>query len=386
MADKRDYYEVLGVAKGASDDEIKKAYRKQAKKYHPDLNPDNKASEASFKEVSEAYEILSDSTKKARYDQYGHAGVDPSYGAGQGGAGFGGFGGFGGSDFGDLGDIFSDFFGGGFGGRTNNSNAPRRGRDIHINLTISLHEACKGVKKTVEISVNESCEDCSGSGAKKGTNASTCPDCAGHGQVRVQQRTPFGNIATTRTCTRCNGKGKVIDTPCPSCSGSGIKRKNKKVEIAIPAGIDDGQTLQIRQQGDSGTNGGGKGDLNVTITVRPDILFTRKGYDIWCDIPITFAQAVLGDEITVPTIDGKVKYQIKPETQPGTVFRLKGKGVQHLHSRAKGDQYVQVQIEVPTELSKQQKDALKNFESLVNDKQYKKRAGFLDKLKMNFKD
>lgn len=387
MAEKRDYYEVLGINKGANDDEIKKAYRKLAKKYHPDLNPDDKKAEASFKEVSEAYEVLSDSNKKARYDQFGHAGVDPSYGANQGG-GYGGFGGF--NDFGgfggfqDLGDIFSDIFGGFGGGRTSNPNAPRRGQDIHINLTISFQEACKGVKKTVEISINDVCEECSGSGAKKGTNPTTCSECGGRGQVRVQQRTPFGNISSTRTCTKCNGKGKTISDPCPNCNGTGRKKVNKRIDIQVPAGIDDGQTLQLRQQGDGGANGGPRGDLNVTITVRPDAIFTRKGYEIWCQIPVTYTQAVLGAEIIVPTIDGKVKYTLHEGTQPGTVFRLKGKGVQHLNSRAKGDQYVEVQIEIPVELSKQQKEKLLEYDKLINENQYKKRKGFFEKMNKHF--
>lgn len=387
MADeKRDYYEVLGVQKGAGDDEIKKAYRKEAKKYHPDLNPDNKEAEKKFKEVNEAYEVLSDSTKKARYDQYGHAGVDPNFGAGGGGFG-GGFGG--GMDFGDLGDIFEGFFGGGFGGgsgRRPNPNAPRRGGDLHTSCTISFFEACKGVKKTIEITKQDACPECGGTGSEKGHDPQSCSECGGSGQVRVTQRTPLGAISTSRACTKCNGSGRIITHPCPKCTGGRV-RKSSKFEIQIPAGIDDGQTLSVRGQGDSGLNGGPAGDLQVTINVRPDTLFRRDGYDIWCEIPLTYSQAVFGDELTVPTIDGKVKYTIAEGTQPGTVFRLKSKGVQNLNGRGRGDQYVEVTVEVPKGLNKTQKDILRSFDDALsqdNNKQYEKRKGFFDKLKDMF--
>ncbi|WMJ22482.1 molecular chaperone DnaJ [Paludicola sp. MB14-C6] len=379
---KRDYYEVLGVQKGANDDEIKKAYRKEAKKYHPDLNPDNKEAERKFKEVNEAYEVLSDSQKRARYDQFGHAGVDPNFGAG--GAGAGGFGG--GFDFGDLGDLFEGFFGGGFGGssRRANPNAPRRGNDLHTSYTIGFFDACKGVKKDIEIAKMDSCPDCHGSGAQAGTQAQTCPECGGSGQVRVTQRTPLGAISTSKTCTRCSGKGKIINNPCTKCGGNGRVRVTKKISVDIPAGIDDGQTIALRGQGDNGINGGPAGDLNITITVRPDTLFRRDGYDIWCEIPVTYMQAVFGDELTVPTIDGKVKYTIPEGTQPGTVFRLRGKGVQRLNGRGNGDQFVEVTVEVPKGLNKTQKDALKSFEESLTDKQYEKRKGFFDKIKDMF--
>lgn len=378
-ADKRDYYEVLGVQKGASEDEIKKAYRKEAKKYHPDLNPDNAEAEKKFKEVNEAYEVLSDSQKRGRYDQFGHAGVDPNFGAG----GSGGFGGFGGGfDFGDLGDIFEGFFGGST--RRANPNAPRRGGDLHTSCTISFFEACKGVKKEVEVGKMEECSDCHGSGAKAGTQPQTCPECNGQGQVRVTQRTPLGAISTTRTCSNCNGKGKIVKDPCSKCSGNGRVRTTKKVEVPIPAGIDDGQVVVVRGQGDSGINGGSAGDLNITINVRPDPLFRREGYDIWCEIPLTYMQAVFGDELIVPTIDGKVKYTIPEGTQPGTVFRLRGKGVTKLQGRGTGDQYVEVTVEVPKGLSKSQKEALKAFEDTLNEKQYEKRKGFFDKIKDMF--
>ncbi len=377
--DKRDYYEVLGVQKGANDDEIKKAYRNLAKKHHPDLNPDNKEAERKFKEAAEAYEVLSDSAKRSKYDQFGHAGVDPNFGAGGGGAyGAGGF------DFTDLGDIFEGFFGGGFGSssRRANPNAPRRGNDLHTSYTISFFEACKGVKKSIDVSRLQTCDSCNGGGSEKGHDTQTCSDCSGSGQIRVTQRTPLGAIQTSKACPKCNGKGKIITNPCRKCSGSGRTRNSTKIDVSIPAGIDDGQTLAVRGQGDGGLNGGPAGDLNVTINVRPDALFKRDGYDIWCEIPLTYSQAVFGDELTVPTIDGKVKYTIAEGTQPGTVFRLKGKGVQNLNGRGRGDQYVEVTVEVPKGLNKAQKDALKNFDALLTDeKQYEKRKGFFDKIK-----
>ncbi len=383
MADKRDYYEVLGVSKGCSDDELKKAYRKMAKQYHPDLNPDDKASEAKFKEVSEAYEVLSDSDKKARYDQFGHAGVDPSYGGGGGAGGYGGF-----SGFGDVGDIFESFFGGGFGGfggsRAQNPNAPRRGQDIRANIIIDFMDACKGKKTEIRINRMETCSDCHGSGAAAGTSAKTCPDCNGTGTIKVGQRTPLGVISTSKTCPHCNGKGKLIEKPCPKCSGAGRTRVASTREFEIPAGIDDGQTLQLSGQGDAGTNGGPSGDLNVTVTVRPDPIFEREGYDIRTEIPITYTQATLGDEIIVPTIDGKVKYAVGEGTQTGTVFRLKGKGVKKLNRADRGDQYVKVIVEVPSNLSKKQKDLLHEFEASLGETNYQKRKSFFDKIKESF--
>ncbi len=383
MAEKRDYYEVLGVQKGCSEDELKKAYRKLAKKYHPDLNPGDKEAEMKFKEVNEAYEVLSDADKRARYDQFGHAGVDPNYGAGDPG-GAGGFGGFGGFDFGDIGDIFEGFFGGGMGSRRANPNAPRQGGDLSANVTISFMDACKGCKQTVTVTRQETCGHCHGNGCEPGTSPKTCPDCGGTGQVRVQQRTPFGAISSTRTCSRCGGRGKIIDTPCKTCSGSGRTRKTSRVEINIPAGIDDGQTLLLRGQGDSGINGGPAGNLNVTVSVRPDPIFDRQGYDIWCEVPITYAQAVLGDSIEVPTIDGKVRLEVKEGTQPGTNMRLRGKGVQRLQQSGRGDQYVKLIIEVPTNLDRKQKDQLHAFEKSLSDRNYQKRKGFFDKIKDMF--
>lgn len=380
LPEKRDYYEVLGVSKGCSDDELKKAYRKYAKQYHPDLNPGDKEAEAKFKEVNEAYEILSDKEKRARYDQFGHAGVDPSYGGGAGPAyGAGGF------DFGDIGDIFDSFFGGGFGfggsTRTRDPNAPIRGNNVNISIALSFMEAVKGCKKDITVPRLEECASCHGSGAKAGSAPETCPECGGSGQVRVSQRTPLGMIQTVKPCSKCSGKGKIITQLCPDCKGMGRVRKSKKLEVSVPAGIDDGQTFVLRSQGDSGLNGGPAGDVNITVSVRPDPLFERKGFDIWCDVPLTFAQAALGDEIIVPTVDGKVTYTVPSGTQSGTVFRLRNKGVQYVGGRGRGDQYVRANIEVPKNLTTKQKDALKEFDKTMNDRNYEKRKGFFDKLK-----
>lgn len=377
MAAKRDFYEVLGLSKGASEDEIKKAYRKLAKKYHPDLNPGNKEAEAKFKEVNEAYEVLSDSDKKARYDQFGHAGVDPSYGGGTyaGGNPFG-------DDF-DLGDIFGSFFGGGFSSRRR-ANAPKRGSDCKVRIYISFDEAAKGCKKDVSYRVIEKCPDCNGSGASNGTSAKTCPVCHGTGQSKVTQRTPFGVIQTSRTCERCSGRGKIIENPCHKCSGTGRIQNSKKVEVNIPAGIDNGQILNVSNHGNAGINGGPYGDLHVYINVQPHPIFERRGFDIWCEIPITFVQAALGAEVTVPTIDGRVRYTIHEGTQPGDVFKLRGKGIERLGARGRGDQFVKVNIEIPRNLSQSQKEILKNFESEANETNYQKRKGFFDKLKRLF--
>ncbi len=381
MADKRDYYDVLGVQKGCTEDEIKKAYRRLARQYHPDLNPNDAEAEAKFKEVGEAYEVLSDSQKRARYDQFGHAGVDPSYGAGGGGYSY-----TGGFDDIDLGDIFGSFFGGGFSGRSrSNPNGPQKGRNINLNVTISFMEAAHGCKKEVSYPSMDKCTSCGGTGAAAGSHAETCSECRGTGRVNIGQRTPFGMVQTQRTCQKCGGRGKVIKTPCPTCSGSGRTHQNHKIEVTIPAGIDDGQTISISGRGDSGINGGPSGDLLVTVSVRPDTLFERDGYDVWCEVPITFTQAVFGDEITVPTVDGKVKYEIPAGTQTGTKFRLRGKGITALNSRGRGDQYVVVNVEVPKNLNSKQKAALKEFEKLsADDKNYEKRKTFFNKLKDMF--
>ncbi len=369
MADKRDYYEVLGVSKSATPDEIKKAYRQLAKKYHPDLNPDNKEAEAKFKEANEAYEILSDSDKKEKYDRFGFAGVDPSYGAGQGGGGFGGFGGFdGGMDF-DLGDLFGSFFGGfGGGGGRSNPNAPRRGSDIQTNIYISFEEAAKGCKKTVEFQKIEVCDECTGSGAAKGSSPQTCPDCNGRGQINVQQRTPFGTISTSKPCQRCGGKGTFNPNPCTRCKGAGRIRRTVKQEITIPAGIDDGQIFTVRNQGNAGANGGPAGDLRVGVIVKPHPFFERDGYNVWYDVTVSFVQAALGDKLRVPTLDGQVEYILPAGTQPGDIFKLKGRGIPVLNSTRRGDQLIRVNIEVPKNLNEKQKEALMNFNTTMGAK------------------
>ena len=382
MADnKRDYYEVLGVSKGASDDEIKKAFRKLAKQYHPDLHPDDKEAEAKFKEVNEAYEVLSDPSKKAKYDQFGFAGVDPNYGAGQGGGFGGGFGGFG-----DMGDIFDSIFGAfGGGGSRSNPNAPRRGSDVEVSAAISFMEACKGTSKTVKVNRAQKCPDCNGSGAAAGSAVKTCPDCNGKGTVNITQQSLFGMVRQTVKCSRCGGKGKIVDNPCKRCSGKGMVKVSEEKEVNIPAGIDDGQQLRVGGGGNCGINGGPNGDLYITLTVRPDPIFERDGYDVWTEIPLTYGQAALGDEITVPTIDGKVKYNVPEGTQGGTVFRLKGKGIKKVNRNDRGDHYVKVYVEIPKNLSKEQKKALKEFEQSLENKNYQKRQTFFDKLKEKFK-
>lgn len=374
--EKRDYYEVLGVSKGASDDEIKKAYRKTAKKYHPDLNPDNAEAEAKFKECNEAYEVLSDPQKKARYDQFGFAGVDPNYGAGQGGAGFGGFG-FDGDI--DLGDIFSSFFGGGFGGGRN-PNAAQRGRDLQTSVTLTFEEAAKGCKKTVEVMRVMDCSECGGTGAAKGTSPTVCPECQGRGVINVQQRSPFGVMTTQKTCTRCGGSGKIISTPCHKCSGKGKVRAKKKIDINIPAGIDNNQVVNVRGFGNDGMNGGPAGDLKVVVNIKKHPYFNRDGYDVWVDRHISIVQATLGAEVQVPTLDGDAKLTIPAGTQPGEVFTLKGnKGIQRLNGIGRGEEYIRVVVDIPKNVTDEQKELLRKF-----DRDYvppKSKEGFFDKFK-----
>ena len=375
MSDKRDYYEVLGISKGASEEEIKKAYKKLARKYHPDMNPGDKEAEEKFKEVNEANEILSDPEKKARYDQFGFAGVDPSYGAGAGG-GFGG-----GFDFGDLGDIFGSFFGGGFGGTRANPNAPQRGESLRTSVTISFEEAAFGCEKEVSIDRVEQCGECHGSGCAAGTTAEVCPDCRGSGVVQQRRQTPLGFMSTSAPCGRCGGKGKIIHQPCKHCGGKGMVRKRKTLSVNIPAGIDNGQTISLRSQGNAGKNGGPAGDLLIVVAVRPHDIFRREGTSVLCEAPITFTQAVLGAELEIPTIDGKVKYSIPEGTQSGTTFRLKGKGIPGLNGRGRGDQYVTVYIETPRNLNREQKDALKKFSELLGEKNYEDSKSFFGKFK-----
>ena len=372
MADKRDFYEVLGVGRGATDDEIKKAYRKLAKKYHPDLNPDDNSAEQKFKEVSEAYEILSDKEKRSRYDQFGHAGVDPNFGAG-GGGGFGGFGGF------DMGDIFGDIFGGfgGFGGGRSARRGPQRGSNVSTEVTITFEEAAFGCEKEINLSRIETCPDCSGSGAKPGTEVTTCSVCGGRGQVTTTQRTILGNMQTVTTCSACGGKGKVAKEPCSKCAGKGRVKKGRKIKVKIPAGIDDGQTISLGGQGNAGEQGAPSGDLYVSVFVRPSQMFERNGFDVSYKMDISFAEAALGATVEVPTLDGKVKYEIPEGTQPGTVFRFKGKGIPYLKRNGRGDQYVMVNVVVPKKLTNKQKELLKEFAGMTNGKE--KSKGFFDK-------
>ena len=370
MADKRDYYEVLGVAKTASDDEIKSAYRKLAKKYHPDLNPGDKAAEASFKEINEAYEVLSDKDKRTKYDQFGHAAFDPN--AGFGGGGFGGFSGFSGSyssggfsgAFDGFGDILNSMFGGGFGGstRSSNPNAPMRGDDLRYNLTIAFDEAAFGVNKEISYRREEKCSVCGGSGAKPGSKTSTCTKCKGTGQIHVQQNTMFGSMMSARACDACGGTGKIIEQPCDSCKGSGRTSKVLKVNVSIPAGIDDGQTIRVGGKGGAGYNGGPDGDLLVTVRVKDHKQFIREGYNLYTNLSIPITTAVLGGEVKVPTLSGDVKYNIPAGTQSGTTFRLKELGVQKLKQQGKGDLYVNVAVDIPKHLTEEQREL---FEKLA---------------------
>lgn len=375
MAEQRDLYEVLGLQKGASDDEIKKAYRKLAKKYHPDLNPGDKEAEKKMKEVNGAYEVLSDAEKKARYDQYGFAGIDPNYAGGAGGGGFGGF-----QDF-DLGDIFGSMFGGGFGGQQTRQNGPRKGENLRITLQLTFEEAVFGCEKSVSVTRNESCKDCGGTGAKKGTSPETCPVCRGSGQVQSTQRTPFGVFSSSSPCQNCKGTGKIIKEPCPSCKGEGRVRKTRTIRVKIPAGIDDGQTISLRGEGNGGAQGGPAGDLYVTVYVKEHKMFKRDGQDIILEMPISFVQAALGATLTVPTVDGKVQYDLPEGTQTGTVFRLRGSGVPSVNGRGRGDQYVKVNVEIPRNLNHEQKELLRKFDEATGDSCYSERGGFFKKMK-----
>ena len=376
MAEKRDYYEVLGLSKGASDDEIKKAYRKMAKENHPDLHPGDKACEERFKEINEAYEVLSDPDKKAKYDQYGHAAFDPSAGFG-GGAGFGDFGDiFGG--FGGFGDIFGDIFG---GGGARQSNAPRKGESIRTNVSISFEEAAFGCKKDVTISRIEQCPDCKGSGAAPGTTPEVCPDCKGTGSVRTTQRTPFGMVQSNAPCSKCKGTGRIIHQPCPSCHGMGSVRKQHKINVTIPAGIDDGQTVSVRGQGSAGANGGPAGELLVYVIVRPHARFERDGANVMLEQEISYVHAVLGGDIEVPTLDGNVKLSIPEGTQTGSVFRMRGKGIPYLRGSGRGDQFVSVKVAVPRNLTGSQKELLKQFAASVGEEIPEGRGGIFGKKK-----
>ena len=379
MAEKRDYYEVLGVDKSASDADIKKAYRNLAKKYHPDANPGDSTAEAKFKEINEAYSVLSDSETKARYDQYGHAGTDPNFGAGGFGGGFGGFGGgFGGDAF-DLGDLFGDLFGG--GRRSSRPNAPQKGADIETYITLTFEEAAFGCTKEIEFTRVETCSSCKGSGANGANGVETCKTCNGTGTVRTIQRTPFGSMQSQRPCSACKGTGKIVKDPCTECKGSGVNRIKKKLSVNIPAGIDDEQRVILRGQGNHGSNGGPAGDLYVEVRVKPHKLFVREGNDIHYEMPISYAEAVLGAKLTVPTLEGESEFSIPEGTQSGSVFSLRGKGIPQVHGKGRGDIYVTVTVEVPKSLNSKQKELLKQFDEAMGNKNTPKKQSFFSKFK-----
>lgn len=385
MADKRDYYEVLGVEKGASDDELKKAYRKMAKKYHPDSNKDNPEAEAKFKEVNEAYEVLSDAQKRAAYDQYGHSAFEQ----GSAGSGFGGFGGFsgfgGGMDGFDMGDIFSEFFGG--GRRSSRNRGPKPGRDLEMSIEIDFKEAVFGCSKNITVNCYEQCKTCNGSGAKAGTSAQTCTKCNGQGRVISVQQTILGSFRQETTCPSCGGKGKIIKEKCPNCNGLGREKVRKTFEVNIPAGIDSGQTMRLPGKGEAGDEGAPYGDLLLTIYVKEDDIFKRDGMDVYVEMPISFVDAALGAEIIVPTVDGKVAYDIKEGTQSGTKFRLKGKGIPSLRNKnQRGDQFVIVNVEVPTRLTQKQKDLLREFDKNTTEDSYANLKQFFNKVKRKFEN
>ena len=384
MAEKRDYYEVLGVERGADDATLKKAYRKLAKKYHPDMNPGDKEAEAKFKEATEAYSVLSDPEKRRTYDQYGHAAFENG-GAGQGG-GFGGFD-FNGADMGDIfGDIFGDLFGGGRSRRANNG--PMRGANLRAVVHITFQEAVFGCEK--ELTLKDTCTKCNGTGAKPGTSPETCSKCHGTGQVTYTQQSMFGMVRNVQTCPDCGGTGKIIKDKCPDCRGTGFTASRKKIQVSIPAGIDDGQSIRIREKGEPGTNGGPRGDLLVEVQVARHPIFQRQDMNIFSTAPITYAQAALGGKIRISTVDGEVEYEVKPGTQTDTKIRLRGKGVPALRNKnVRGDQYVTLVVQVPTKLSEEAKDALRAFDAACQGKpapEKEKKKRFMDKLKETFED
>ena len=377
MADKQDYYEVLGLSKGAGEAEIKKAYRSMAKKYHPDMNPGNAEAEAKFKEVNEAYAVLSDPDKKAKYDQFGHAAFDPTAGAGGGyGGGFSGFG-----DFGDIGDIFGSFFGGFGGSGRQNRNAPMRGEDVLARVTITFEEAAFGVKKDVSFNRVQKCDSCSGSGAAKGSKVETCSACRGSGQRTVTQRIGGMAFQTTNTCDACRGSGKIIKEPCSNCRGTGYVKVSKKLSVNIPAGINDGERIALRGQGCDGRNGGPAGDLIISVTVKRHNIFERDGYNIYCDIPITVAEATLGAEIEIPTLEESHKFTIPEGTQPGTSFTVKQKGIPYVNNaNRRGDLIFTVTVEIPKGLSEKQKEKMREFADSCKDSNYSKKNGFFKRI------
>ena len=378
MAQKRDYYEVLGVSKNATDEELKKAYRKLAKQYHPDANPDNKEeAEKKFKELNEAYEVLSDSQKRRMYDQFGHDGP-AGFGGGNPGGGYysyssSGFSGF--EDF-DLGDIFSSIFGGGSGRSSRKNNGPVRGADLRYNLDITFEEAFLGVEKEITIYRDETCSTCSGSGAKPGTSVETCKTCGGTGQIKQVQNTILGQMQTTRTCSACHGSGKVIKEVCDSCKGKGTVRKQARIKVKIPAGIDNDQSIVLRGEGEPGSRGGSKGDLYIVVKIKKHSIFTRKGSTVYCNVPITFTQAVLGAELEIPMVDGKKeKYKIPEGTQTGTVFTIKGKGFKNINTNSSGNFVFTVNVQVPKRLSKEQRELLVQLAKTMNEQPPIKKKG-----------
>ena len=386
MADKRDYYEVLGLQKGASAEDIKKAYRKAAMKYHPDRNPGDKEAEEKFKEVGEAYEVLSDDEKRARYDQDGFAGVDPNYAAGGDGGygGFDGFGGFGG--FGDLGDIFGDLFGGGSGRRSGGQSSARRGEHIMSRLDLTFEEAAFGCDKEISVPRIENCVACNGTGSADG-NIETCSKCRGTGQERVIQNFMGMQMQSTTTCSQCGGRGKIIKTPCNTCKGKGKVRRTNKVSVKVPAGVNDGQSVRVRGEGNVGTGGAPNGDLLAEVHIKPHKLFKRREFDVYCEVPISFAQAALGAEIEVPTLDGKVNYTIPEGTQTGREFILRGKGIPQVgNPKLRGDHHFSVVVETPTRLTNEQKELLRQFDGTVSRSVTPKRKGFQDILNDFFKE
>ena len=381
MADqnKRDYYEVLGVEKNASDAEIKKAYRKLAMKYNPDQNPGDKSAEEKFKEVNEAYEVLSDAEKKARYDQYGFAGVDPNFNPNAGNP-FGGFGGGGGFGFGDLGDIFGDFFGGGASSSARR-NGPSKGQNVVAEIEISFEDAAFGCEREITFGRIEPCATCHGTGCKDGAQPETCAYCHGTGTVRTQQNFMGMTMQSNQPCPKCGGQGKIIKDACPTCRGKGKVRRNKTIRVKVPAGIDNGQSFRVRDEGNAGSNGGPNGDLLVTVRVRKHDIFVRDGANVLCEMPITFAQAALGATIEVPTLDGKVRYNVPEGTQTGTTFRLRGKGIPYVGYKTRGDQFVTVVVETPQKLTQKQKELLRQFEDGASEETQPKRKSFFDRLK-----
>lgn len=379
MADqKRDYYEVLGVNKNATDDELKKAYRQVAKKYHPDLNPGDKEAEAKFKEANEAYAVLSDADKRRKYDQFGHAGVD--------GNGFGGgAGGFYGADM-DFSDIFSSIFGGGFGGSSRRRSGPQKGADLRYGMSISFMEAAFGVEKDITIDKEDVCNACSGSGAQPGTSPETCPTCRGSGRIQQQTQTLFGMTMVTKDCPACGGRGTVIRTPCTQCRGRGRTRIRKSIHVKVPAGVDTGNRMPIRGEGEPGSKGGPYGDLYIEFKVAKHEIFSRSGADTFCEVPISYAQAALGGEIDVPTIDGPMKYSIKEGTQPGDTVEFRGKGIPYINSNGtRGKHTCKFVVEVPTRLSEDQKKLLRSFEGTLTERNYAKKSGFFKKVKDIFR-